>query len=322
MIVAQRASAILFNFLKSVDNGGYYLVPVNCCEVIPFTFIKAGIRYRFVDISSSHLCIDYKSICRYLDDKDLQGIIFIYTYGIEKDFSNLFEKIRGHREDLRIIEDKCLCKPNLSIMQLNQFTDMVLYSTGRGKFCDIGFGGYAFMSPKFILRRYCHKFDRLALADLENRYREAISIKDIEEAIFANWLNCSELDVDISRYVNEVSKECNLIEQYKEKINKIYVSKLPQEIFLLVEDSPVCKWRFNILVSEKEMLLEKIFKANLFASSHYKVPNIFSSSSNHEYPVAKSLSDSVINLFNDRFFTSDMAEKISDIIVEHIQELN
>jgi hypothetical protein len=70
-------------------------------------------------------------------------------------------------------------------------------------------------------------------------------------------------------------------------------------------------------VPDKEDLLKKIFKAGLFASSHY-VPatDIFFRKTS---PHADELSRSVLNLFTDRYFPTEKTGEMVHVILEHLQ---
>ena len=76
----------------------------------------------------------------------------------------------------------------------------------------------------------------------------------------------NEFFVSEKKYRKKVAEKLLFCEAHKEKINAIYRSFLPKENTL--EDT-FQQWRFQILVPKKEMLLQKIFENNLFASSHY-----------------------------------------------------
>ena len=55
IVQASRASAILYNLLKSQTNTHPWLLPANICPIVPITFFKAGVPIEFVDISAETL---------------------------------------------------------------------------------------------------------------------------------------------------------------------------------------------------------------------------------------------------------------------------
>ena len=58
IVQAPRASAILYNLLKSRENSEPWLLPANICPIVPITFFKAGVPIEFVDISVENLHMD------------------------------------------------------------------------------------------------------------------------------------------------------------------------------------------------------------------------------------------------------------------------
>ena len=51
---ANRASAVLFGYLKSGEFKKPFLLPANVCPVVPLSMMKAGVDYEFVDIDERH----------------------------------------------------------------------------------------------------------------------------------------------------------------------------------------------------------------------------------------------------------------------------
>lgn len=92
---------------------------------------------------------------------------------------------------------------------------------------------------------------------------------------------------------------------HKEKLNAIYRKELPKAIQL---PEAYQHWRFNILVQNKDEVIKALFDAGLFASSHYRALGEESATT------ATNLSEYVINLFNDSYFTEEQAKKCCEII--------
>lgn len=97
-------------------------------------------------------------------------------------------------------------------------------------------------------------------------------------------------------------------EEYKERLRAIYSEKLPQDIQFL---KMFQDWRFNIGVDAKEEILRDLFQAGLFASSHYKPLDCRCGN-------AVKLYDRIINLFEDRYYTEEMAVKTCEIINRYV----
>jgi hypothetical protein len=145
--LARRASTVLFQFLVSseIEN---WILPANICYVVPLVFIKAGKRIQLIDINSVTLLIDKDLVFERLKNHSKStGLLINYTYGIEFSQKDWICELKEMFPNLSIIEDKCLCMPKLDeTLDLN--VDMVLYSTGYAKYCDLGYGGYGFTNSE------------------------------------------------------------------------------------------------------------------------------------------------------------------------------
>lgn len=291
VLADSRASAVLYRFLMQFDTKKAIIVPVNICSIVPQIIHLAGFSVEYVDIQSNDLCPDRKSILEKLKSKidDYSGVLYNYTYGIDIDLDDFYKQIKSVSKELFIIEDKCSCMPSF---KYSETCDLTLYSTGYAKQTDLGHGGFGIFKPDF---------------------KDAVQLPKI-----LNFqLDGKEWEVEIMKEINfdlyfESIEACkSKIIDHKKKLNTIYHQLLPIEIQL---DSKFNDWRFNIVVPNKEQLLEKIFSENLFASSHYKLMDEVP----QNYPVASSLHAKIINLFNDQYFNQDKAIKICKIINEHI----
>jgi dTDP-4-amino-4,6-dideoxygalactose transaminase len=69
-------------------------------------------------------------------------------------------------------------------------------------------------------------------------------------------------------------------------------------------------------VSKKQYILDRIFSAGLFASSHYA--SLAGIMDDGKAPQAEALAATTINLFNDHHFTADQAEQVCKIILENL----
>ena len=104
MILARRASTILYNFLLSnKTQTGYWLIPLNTCPIVPITFQSAGIRFKFVDIDPYHYCIDENLVHLAIMDPQCQGLLYVHTYGMEYETESFFQALKFKREDFLII---------------------------------------------------------------------------------------------------------------------------------------------------------------------------------------------------------------------------
>ena len=77
-------------------------------------------------------------------------------------------------------------------------------------------------------------------------------------------------------------------------------------------------WRHQILVDNKERLLEKIFASGLFASGHYaNVARMFTSS---DYPNCDRLHSRIVNLFNDFYVSEEQMIDTAHIVKKHVEQ--
>lgn len=311
---ANRACTLLYSYISQYSKGTY-LLPVNVCPDVPLTFCLANVSFEFVDIDEKTLCIN-KSACLNKIRKNIdkyQGIVFVRTYGFLDNASGFFDTLHSESPDLRIIDDRCLCIPDINADM--QGADMLLYSTGHCKQIDLGKGGLA------VFRNVgSYKIEKNVLYDGTDEvaiYKEAFSSNKPFDRIPSGWLCLDYLDISLDTYLSQIenySIERNLC---RDKLNEIYKTHLPESIQLPNEYQ---NWRFNISVdfSLKDVILKKIFESNLFASSHYNSANrLF----NYDiYSNSERLHSRVINLFNDKYYSEDKALRTCEIINNIINE--
>lgn len=232
-VCSYRANKILFNFLKSNHLTGTVILPANICPDVVDMLRYAGNPLQFVDIDANTLCIDWQQVQSVA--KDAAAVLAVHTYGIEDDFNEQFAALRAINPDIAIIDDRCLCLPELE--ESNSIADLVLYSTGEKKQVELGAGGIGYVADGW-------NYDEIAVPENDVLPNETWELE--EKALLA------KMDAVI---------------KHKEKLNEIYRKNLPDNIQL---PSPYQHWRFNILVPNKEEILKALFEAGVFASGHYK----------------------------------------------------
>lgn len=200
----------------------------------------------------------------------------MHTYGVETDFAESFAKFRERNPKIAIIDDRCVCMPEVQIDE--SAADMVQFSTGEKKPVNLGIGGIGFVA------------DGWKYAECEVDENEVLNNTEWE---LNDDVLLSKMDATIA---------------HKEKLNAIYRRALPKRIQL---PESYQHWRFNIMVPNKEQIMQAIFDAGLFASGHYAPQS-------SDCPVAAKLHKHVINLFNDEYFTEAQAKAICGIINEKI----
>ncbi len=144
IIQAPRASAILYNLLKSQDNTKPWLLPANICPIVPITFFKAGVPIEFVDISAETLHMDLEQAEGRLERGGYGGVLYAHTYGELSTPDDFFRHVKSRFPDLLLVDDRCLCIPDLE-PKPEMAADVALYSTGYAKIVELNFGGYAFL---------------------------------------------------------------------------------------------------------------------------------------------------------------------------------
>ena len=307
MATANRACSLLYSYIKE-HNCGMWLLPVNVCPDVPLTFCLANVPFQFVDINPKTLCIDTEEVDRILhqSSSDYAGVLYVRTYGVLKDTSEEFENIKSISKKILIIDDRCLCVPERN----PQFwgADMLLYSTGHCKQIDFSGGGLAFYKEE---NRYAIDEDLFYNGtDEECLYKKAFGEGKPFKEVPEGWLKMDTY-LPIKDYLSNIDNAIPKRQVQRELINSIYTRLLPACIQL---SSDFQSWRFNIKVAPnlKDKILKELFKKGLFASSHYhSVNRLFDK---QEYPISDSLFKSVINLFNDNYYSQKKAIETCEII--------
>ena len=308
IVMAKRASALLYRFLKTSTHS-IYLLPANVCPVVPLTFIKAGVSFNFVDINQDTLCLDEERVVEILKAKPgcHAGIVFVRTYGYLYNASRFFSEVRALEPGLKIIDDKCLCYPDFT----DNFpeADMELYSTGCAKTVDIGHGGFAKLKPGTELKWTDEAFNPGSYKLLERKYKLCLEERKLLGTHPGDWLDLGEPPMTLQNYREKVIAAMEEASIHKKEINEVYKELMPASLPLKDEFQD---WRFNILTDKKESILKSVFQSGLFASSHYIPSNILFNYDH--FPVADRLSRNVINLFNDHHFSVEQARMVSKLI--------
>jgi len=312
IVQAPRASAILYNLLKSQENPNPWLLPANICPIVPITFFKAGVPFEFVDISAETLHMDLEQAKGQLKRGEYGGLLYAHTYGEPSTPVEFFQSIKSKYPGLLLIDDRCLCTPDLDPPQ-NPSVDAILYSTGYAKIVELNFSGYAFLKDGLPYQPQHLLFTPQAHEELEQNYKQAIQNRAFFTYTDSDWL---QTDADLPTWYDyrqqiEDSLESSL--RQRTALNEIYAATLPAETQL---PEAYHTWRFNIRVKHRDRVLEKIFSAGLFASSHYaSLPGIMASG---ECPQTESLAGEIINLFNDNHFDLQRTKGVCEVIRENL----
>jgi hypothetical protein len=310
IIQAPRASAILYNLLKSQDSSNPWLLPANICPIVPITFFKAGVPFEFVDISAETLHMDLEQAEGRLKRGVYGGVLYAHTYGEPSTPVDFFQNVKSKHPDILLVDDRCLCIPDLEL-PIELFADVTLYSTGYAKIVALNFGGYAFLKEGTTYKPQYLPFSPSALEEIERGYKQAIQNHTPYTYADSDWL---QTNVDLPAwydYRQQIEDGLKSSLEHRTTLNEIYATRLPAEIQL---PGVYQTWRFNIRVKEKQRILEEIFSKGLFASSHYA--SLAGIMAPGKCPQAESLADEIINLFNDHHFFPGQAEAVCTLIME------
>ena len=215
LLTANRATKLLYNFLKVNNITGKVLLPANICPEVVKTLHYAGMTTQFVDLQVETLCIHQEAVLTAA--KDASMLLFVHTYGIEHDFYSFFDQVREQNPDIIIVDDKCLCLPDLEVK--DSAADLVLYSTGERKLVSLGGGAIGYLADQW-------EYDEVEVEESELLSNEL-------------WL----LDP------KQLYMRMDTVIAHKEKLNSIYRAMLPEAMQL---PDAYQHWRFNILVPNKE----------------------------------------------------------------------
>jgi len=315
IITENRASVILYNTVVSNNlQDGKILLPANICPIVPETLFKAKAKLEFYDINHENFLPDAEILISAINNTDkISAILYNHTLGFEDNPENLFKKLKSINNEIFIINDCCLTKPK-TLLQ-DTFADLTLFSTGYSKYVDLGFGGYGFLKKKHIYRRAKFPFDLNSYKKLVQNFKVALNSKIKYKYTDSNWLDLNKPKFSTKEYFDKINSRIIKIEKHKSELNSLYLKQINKKYHLGEEYN---NWRFNILVSNKDFVLKKIFEAGLFASSHYQsLVGIFGTG---EGKNAELLHSQIINLFNDFRFNTKKALLISDIINKYAEK--
>ena len=309
VIQAPRASTIIYNLLISQEQLGTWLLPANICPIVPITFMKAQVPFEFADISAKTLHMDLDQAEAWVRKGGRGGILYAHTYGDESTPDDFFVLAKSLDPKITVLDDRCLCIPRFDVKSA---ADIILFSTGYAKIVELEFGGYAYTREDINVEPVSLPFDQRCLLQLEEEYKSAVHGKTKYRYRESDWL-VTDADIPVwSEYRLRVESRLESALAHKQRLNAVYGARLPRPMQLSIEYQ---MWRFNIRVRNKLQILKSIFDAGLFASSHYA--SMIEVMSDGVAPVANSLADEVINLFNDHHFDEVRAEKVCEIILKN-----
>ncbi len=317
IVLETRASSILYNVLRSLGHDRPFLLPANVCPVVPLTFLKARRRFRFVDIAGPDLAMDQTrclALVRSAPER-IGGLVFVHPYGLEVDVASFFQALKARQPDLLVVDDRCLCRPDPDGRRLAAGADATLYSTGRAKHVDLGFGGFAHLGRHVTYVRQRAPYRASDLTTVTEAYTAAVAAQRAFDAGDPAWLDLSAPAVAWDEYRQRVLDGLAEADAHKQRLNAIYARTLPVEVQMT---SRFQHWRFNVLVPEADRLVARLSGQGLFAGRHYApLGRVFG---DEDFPEAERLHRGVVNLFNDRAYDEDRASRTARIVAAHLEE--
>lgn len=305
-VYENRASAILYYFLTSNIVKYPFLLPANVCPIVPLTFLKAEIPFEFVDIDETH-AMDKKQCVEKLSKGNYGGILFVHAYGRNFDNLEFYAQIKAIRDDIYIIDDRCLCIPRLTD-NVYPNIDLELYSTGYAKYVELSYGGWGIIDDRLNYNRRKILFDPEELKIQMDYIRYCLNNRQIYTKKIDYWLDGSPIN-NPSLYLKEVEENLLSIRKHKEKINRIYIDNLPQENQW---ETNYHDWRFMLSVDKRDEILDAIFNAGFFAGTNF--PSVTYLFQGKNFFIAGKESESILNLFNDFRVDELFANRLCEII--------
>jgi hypothetical protein len=308
---SNRALGILYSFLKHhTAHLDIWLFPAHICFSVSFLFLNLGEKIIFYDYVFS---ID--TVLKPLNSLSKPvGLLLVDYYGKAWEHENL-KLFREYSACL--IHDVCLGVPCTSHIE-NSIADLTIFSTGKGKVVELGFGAFGISREKIPLsmtgRQQSVKLFTNQYEALESYWKDIIKGKAVFDLgkLRGGWIDTSNTLIK-HNFLRELEETKKNVLAHKEKLNSIYQALIPEELHSK-ELSNI--WRYNIFVKNKEILLKAIFDEGLFASSHYvnasKYLPAFSQSNTNTN--ADFIEKYIINLFNDFYFSEEKAKHCALII--------
>jgi len=307
--IENRASVVLYNFLKSNKNKFTkpFLLPANVCPIVPSIFLKADVDFEFVDIDNS-MAINKSISLSKIETGRYSGICFVHAYGKLFDNESFYTELKSKGDNICIIDDKCLCVPDVELTNTGK-SDLILYSTGYSKYVDLGYGGWGVIDDSYNYNLQILDYIEFDYRNFLKSHKYCLENKIRFQLPNTQWLDSNICKLHPNDYFKIIAESLGKIEIQKSLLNNIYKTELPSEIQMTDEYN---NWRFNILVSKRDLILSNIFNSGLFAGTNYpSVANMFKGAI---AVMAEKYEKRIINLFNDFRFDEEQAHEVCRII--------
>lgn len=313
MIIANRASTILYQFLKFIrrDDKKHLLIPSNICVDVLFVLLKTRIPFKFLDINNQHSDLDFN--ISILNDKMVFGLLYNHVYGNENTPIEKFRVLKEIDPNFIIIDDRCLCEPLLEY-ENNKYVNLTIFSTGPKKQLDLGKYGYGYCSDQSFELKFSNTYKYESLDRVYQIFKSNFQIKNninLFRELKGDWLDERIPDIKIDDYIELIKKNKVIQNKFKQKLKDLYSKLIPKELQYMDDFQ---NWRFNIKCRNKKEILEYLFNSGLFASDHYYPLSLYCFQSTENCSIVY---ENTINLFIDHYYTEEKAIETSEVIKKY-----
>lgn len=315
VVTAHRASDLIYEIARQAPQG-IWIVPNNVCPAVPLALTCAEADLRFVDIDPKTLCLGKDKVAELAKTEAIAGVVYVRTYGANTAAKNDLDDIRKTLPNAVLIDDLCIGVPQTELPENAGAADVILFSTGYGKVLDLGGGAYGFFKNDMGFKIGGRTLAPQAFEDLLAQSNAAIKTG---EPVFANFdFTAPKLSTKDNPPAQDWLELSQLISNqlpdklaHKTKLNAIYAEGLAE--FTPLADG-YHNWRYHIIVQNPAQTVAALFRAGLYASSHYApVSRLWGVKSGL---VTQKTAKNIINLFNDQHFTAKQARQAVGIINE------
>ena len=287
------ASSALFIYIKHLGLiNNVILCPSNICYSIPFTIRYSGNLPLFYDVDVNTGNPSFESVRMTLNlNDDVAAIVIPHMFGNYAEQRDLIAQL-CHKKYIKVIDD---CAASLGMEDqsgsLKSESDAVIFSFGRKKHIDIGFGGLLATDEKIDIDYYeknlSSKFESLQpKIEIFDSIYKAIFYSDyyfdllpdirqlthfIEDAFVHKLVWTDELKRRLFTELDSVGlrkkKSVSLYEQLDAQIN---YAEQPFRKYHLVDGS--YPWRFNVLCDNsfvRKEIMNHMLEKNLNVSIWY-----------------------------------------------------
>lgn len=314
-LYANRALGLLSAFLRENEHVTNWLLPANICFSVPLTFLSRGRTIDFYDFDILSNTV-HAALSKY--NSKYTGVLLVNHYGLPHDDDST-SAIK--QSTSLLIVDACLSVPNLK-PPLDSKADLTLFSTGKGKVVELGFGAFGHLTKSLEVREEFSRFGEWkssAYNDLETYWKGVINGTkfDHNTVLTKDWIDEGRQLISSEHdYMHTVNNSIEHILSHKSTINEIYRTEIDPDFHWNPSGN---LWRFNLLVDNSKLVMSEIFSKGLFASQHYAntaryIRNIKTLKN------ADLVENHMINLFNSQNITHSFAQQCAEIIRDLIHQ--